>query len=142
VDDFYLQHLEKQVLTLEFFLTRAQNAVKIGTAQVSLAKLLEKDGSFQAQEILFNPTGAAHAGYSIGRVIYKMRMRKPIEEAVKWFQQKRALRLSRDPQAQALGQAEGVVRGRSKVVTIGVGRCLNLRRPQQTAVTALRAKGL
>lgn len=67
-------------------------------------------------------------------------MRKPIEEALKWFQQKRALRLSRDPQAMALGnQAEGI-RGRSKVVTIQVVRCLNLKRPQQTAVTAFRMK--
>ena len=46
VDDFYLQFLEKNTLVMEFFLTRAQNAIKIGTAKVVLSKLLDKETSF------------------------------------------------------------------------------------------------
>lgn len=46
IDDFYLQHLEKSTLILEFFMTRAQNAVKIGSAKVALSKLIERDHTF------------------------------------------------------------------------------------------------
>lgn len=35
--------------------------------------------------------------YSIGRIFYKLRMRKPIDEAVKWFQSKQNLKAQRDP---------------------------------------------
>ena len=46
IDDFYVQHLEKSTMTMDFFITRAQNAVKIGSAKIVLSKLLEKDHSF------------------------------------------------------------------------------------------------
>jgi hypothetical protein len=29
--------------------------------------------------------------FNIGRILYKMRMRKPIDEAIKWYEQKKAL---------------------------------------------------
>jgi len=32
VDDFYIQFLEKNWIVIEFFLSRAQNAIKIGKA--------------------------------------------------------------------------------------------------------------
>ena len=48
VDDFYIQYLEKNIMLLEFFVTRAQNAVRVGSAKVLLGKLLERDSSFQA----------------------------------------------------------------------------------------------
>ena len=46
VDDFYLSHLETSTMTLDFFMTRAQNAIKIGSAKVILSKLIEKETSF------------------------------------------------------------------------------------------------
>lgn len=46
VDDFYIQYLEKNVMVLEFFVTRAQNAVKVGSAKVLLGKVLERDSTF------------------------------------------------------------------------------------------------
>jgi hypothetical protein len=72
-------------------------------------------------------------GFSIGKVFYKLRMRKSIEEAVKWYQQKRAMRISRDPASLALSQNNGNKNGkaRSKVVIIQVLRCHDLKRPEQ-----------
>lgn len=46
IDDFYIQHIEKSTLTIDFFITRAQNAIKIGSSKIVLSKLLEKDHSF------------------------------------------------------------------------------------------------
>jgi First C2 domain of RPGR-interacting protein 1 len=82
IDDFYIQHLEKSILTIDFFITRAQNAIKIGSAKVVLSKLLEKDHSFQAQEIVHDN---GNGGVAIGKIFYKMRMRKSIDEAIKWY---------------------------------------------------------
>lgn len=140
VDDFYLQYLEKNTMTVEFFMTRAQNAIKIGTAKVVLSKLLERDNTFQAQEII-HESGGATDGYSIGKVFFKMRMRKSIEEAMRWYQQKRVLRISRDPASLALANSAGggQLRSRSKVITIHVMSCRELKRPDQ-ASAALRSR--
>jgi hypothetical protein len=46
VDDFYLQYISQNTLMLEFFITRAQNAIKLGSAKIVLAKLIEKDTTF------------------------------------------------------------------------------------------------
>ena len=89
IDDFYIQYLEKNILTIDVFITRAQNAIKIGSAKIVLSKVIEKDHTFQAQEI-FHEGGVGSSelggGYSIGKIFYKMRMRKSIDEAIKWYQ--------------------------------------------------------
>lgn len=107
VDDFYIQFLEKNTMVLEFFITRAQNAIKVGSAKIILSKLLEKDFTFQAQEILYDPSGnsSEKGGFAIGKVFYKMRMRKSVEEALKWFQQKKALKFNKDPASLAFGSS-------------------------------------
>lgn len=88
VDNFYLLQLETATVQVDIFLSRAQNALKIGSAKLPLSQLLEKDYSFQAQEVMHEGTGRT---FGIGRVLYKMRMRKPLDEAIKWFQQSKAL---------------------------------------------------
>jgi hypothetical protein len=93
VDDFFISQLEKNSIQVDIFLSRAQNALKIGTAKLPLSKLLDKDHSFQAQEIMFE----GGKTFGIGRILFKMRMRKSLDEAVKWFNQKKALMAQRDP---------------------------------------------
>ena len=94
VDDFYLQYLEKNTMTMEFFLTRANNALKLGSAKIPLSRLLDKETSFQVCEIVHEGVASAGSGdqYVLGKIFFKMRMRKPLEEALRWFTQKRALR--------------------------------------------------
>jgi hypothetical protein len=96
VDDFYLQYLEKNTMTMDFFLTRAHNALKLGSAKVPLSKLLEKETAFQVCEIVHEGVAGGDA-YVLGKIFFKMRMRKPLDEALRWYSQKRALRQSRDP---------------------------------------------
>jgi hypothetical protein len=74
--------------------------------------------------------------FLIGKIFYKMRMRKPIDEAIRWYQQKRALRISKDPSSLAMGGVvDGKPKGRSKIVTIQVLRCLDLKRPEEVSRT-------
>jgi len=47
-----------------------------------LNKLLERDYSFQAQEIVNEQRDGSKV--KIGRLFYRMRMRKDLEEAKKW----------------------------------------------------------
>ena len=62
--------------------------------------------------------------FSLGKIFYKMRMRRPIEEAVKWFQQRTALKKQRDPNTiineYQLAQSGygGILKKRSKAVTV------------------------
>jgi len=69
--------------------------LKLGRAKFPLSKLLEKDSSFQAAEIVYED--GIGSQFAIGRILYRMRMRKPIDEALKWHQQKKTLKAQRDP---------------------------------------------
>ena len=89
VDDFYLKHLEKDTILVDLFLTPIKDkkqgkTVKIGSARLPLGKLLERDYSFQAQEIVHDMSKSG-TKISVGRVFYRMRMRKDLNEAQKWM---------------------------------------------------------
>ena len=130
VDDFYIGFLEKNTMSLDFFLSRGSNAIKIGSAKISLSKLLEKDHSFQAAEIVFDG-GDMGATYGIGKVLYKMRMRRSLDEAMKWFLQKKTLKAQRDPMTivnEYQPHEYGTQKKRSKVVTVHVMKCFDLKR--------------
>jgi hypothetical protein len=60
-----------------------------------------------------------------------MRMRKSLEEALRWYTQKRALRQSRDPMTISAGQQAdpGQKKGRSKIFSIQVLKGFDLKRP-------------
>ena len=65
-------------------------------------------------------SGEIGGSYSIGKVFYRMRMRKSIEEALKWFEQKKALKIQRDPSTivNMHQPFDYLQKKRSKVVTI------------------------
>jgi len=101
VDDFYLKHLEKDTILVDVFLTpmhdqKAGKTIKIGSAKLHLLKLLERDYSFQAQEIVHetNKTGSKIA---IGRLFYRMRMRKDLNEAIRWKNERTLVQAVKDP---------------------------------------------
>lgn len=80
VDDFYIQHLEKECIIVDVFGVpppttddrHAIGVIKIGTARLPLARLIDGDHSFQISEIIHhNEQGE----FAIGKLSYKMRMR-------------------------------------------------------------------
>ena len=72
--------------------------------------------------------------FTIGRVFYKMRMRKAIDEALRWYEQKRALRVQRDPTLAMKQDIHSYTNQnkKSKVVSITVLKCFDLKRSDQT----------
>lgn len=66
--------------------------------------------------------------FPIGRVLYKLRMRKSIEEAVKWYQQKQTLNRQRDPTSTLAKDSYTTTQKRSKIITINVVRGTGFRR--------------
>ena len=60
-----------------------------------------------------------------------MRMRKPIDETLKWYQQKKNLKAQRDPMS-AIHEYNAQGQRKSKVVTVHVLKCFNLKRPDNT----------
>ena len=110
VDDFYLKHLEKDSIAVDVCLLQPKNqdglrpggSIKIGTARLPLNKLMEKDFSFQAQEILREtPNGTMR----VGKIFYRLKMRKSLDEALKWYYKAHQMKSLTDPGRQALGQA-------------------------------------
>ena len=62
VDNFYIKFLEKDMILIDvFYIPRSgassagavSGAIKLGSAKLPLSKLLEKDYSFQAQDIMY-----------------------------------------------------------------------------------------
>ena len=101
VDDFYIHYMMKETVQVDiFYVPKAQAghpklsvsaAQKLGTARLPLVKLIDKDYSFQAQEIL-NVTGPSGEEMRIGKIFYRMRPRKPLDEAIKWYNQKQMIK--------------------------------------------------
>ena len=46
VDDFYVQHLEQECMSVDVFANVKQKTLKVGTAKVVLSKVLQKDFTF------------------------------------------------------------------------------------------------
>jgi len=59
--------------------------------------------------------------FGVGRLLYKMRMRKPLDEAVKWFNQSKQLSHQRNP----LYSSKGAMK--FKNITIKVEHASNLK---------------
>ena len=86
MDDFYLKYLSQECIVAEVFAVKGSgNKVteKIGEAKLPLIVLLQNDQSFQAQEI----TCTLDSGkiINIGKVFYRARMRRSLNEAMKWL---------------------------------------------------------
>jgi len=96
VENFYIDYLSTNYATLEFYMVRAQSALKIGSAKIPLQKLLEGDTSMQAMVIVSQGTEMV-GPETVGRVFYKMRMRKPLEEAALWRARQEQIKQRRDP---------------------------------------------
>lgn len=103
IDDFYLKHCEKDSVLIDVFAipissdnlgissggARPNGAIKVGYAKLPLHKIIEGDVSFQAQEIIHETT---QGQVKVGKIFFQMKMRKTIDQALKWFNQSRALK--------------------------------------------------
>lgn len=87
VDNFYLSHLKNESILLEVFTVKAggsRTSERIGQARLPLAAVLGNELGFQAAPLTC--VTPALKGLSLGQVFFRTRMRKPLDEAWKWFQ--------------------------------------------------------
>jgi hypothetical protein len=91
------------------------------------------------QEIIYEGAPGSSAeiggGILIGKLYYKLRMRKPIDRALMMYNQKKTLQISKDPVAFAhlknqKNQAISAVKPKSKLISITVKNGKNLQRPE------------
>lgn len=97
VDDYYIQFLQSNRVKLELFLNKSQKVKKIGFANITLRELIERDyDTLEGMKSpiitgIININSSANPALRIGSIKYKMRMRKSLNEALRWFREKHDL---------------------------------------------------
>ena len=115
VDDFYLKHLFKEYVLAEIFTikgSRTRVTEKIGEAKLPLQILLHGDTSDQAAQILH--TQADGRTSYLGKLFYRARMRKPIQEAMKWLNMKQDVTDKQGQDLKKINDQLGISLGQSK----------------------------
>jgi len=103
VDDYYIQYLQSHRIKLELFLNKSQRVKKIGFANIVLRELIERDydtaDGMKSPIItgIINIMSSANPALRIGSIKYKMRMRKSLNEALRWFREKHDLTIAQRP---------------------------------------------
>lgn len=96
VDDFYVACLQKQSLRIDVYHSRDNAAVHMGRAEVMLKELVEREvasGEALSKAPLIQrwaqvfPVGS-NESQPLGTIKYKMRLRKPIGEQMRFFREK------------------------------------------------------
>jgi hypothetical protein len=92
-DDFYLDYLDSQVLKLEVYLSKAENAEIIGVANILLRELLQlnhRDASkSKVVSSITDIVSTAKEDVTIGSIKFKMRLRLNANQAIKFFLEKK-----------------------------------------------------
>jgi len=124
------------------FISKSNAAIRLGTATVYMRELWERESAIvessgklpvieqKVRVEALSPSG--HAPIVVGQLNIKMKMRKPITQAAKFFREKQEMEeLNRvaDPRLGHFG-------GRKRHVTIHVVGCIDLRSSQSQAEMA------
>ena len=93
IDDFFVQFLQKNTLKLDVYLSKNNAAVHLGRAEISLRELVESGGgqssSWKTPVVQKTVRVMSVRGEQmIGNMRFKMRMRKPVSEAIRYFREK------------------------------------------------------
>ena len=127
VDDYYIQYLQSHRVKLELFLNKSQRVKKIGFANIVLRELIERDydtpDGMKSPVItgIINIMSSANPALRIGSIKYKMRMRKSLNEALRWFREKNDLNVAQRPKRVTHQYLT------TKVIAINIIRCTDLK---------------
>ena len=97
VDDFYIKYLETKSVKLEIFITKAAKAEPLGFVTIPLNDLIISDSKLTSgsKSAVVHNTGyivsAKDPSRKLGMIRFKLRMRKTLAEALKWYKEKQAL---------------------------------------------------
>jgi protein fantom len=135
VDEFYVGHLQRQAIKMDVYISKNNSAVHLGHAEVFLRELIDRevasqDAAFRTPVIqkTVRIMGVPKNGQepeAIGSLRFKMRMRRPVSEAARYFREKneienmRALNLG-------TGANTSISQSRKKLITISIVGCKDL----------------
>jgi hypothetical protein len=99
VDDFYVQYLQKNTVKLDVYISKNNAAIHLGHAEVYLRDLIERETPMQdvtgRTPVIAKPVrvfGAKNTHTNteqhLGILKLKMRLRKPVGEAVRYFRER------------------------------------------------------
>lgn len=97
VDDFYIKYCETKHIKLEVFITKTTKAEPLGFIYVPLNDLLIAESKLtkgSKSSIIHSMAyivSAKDPTKKLGQLRYKIRMRKTLAEALKWFKEKKDL---------------------------------------------------
>ncbi len=91
-DDFFIKHLETGFIRFEIYCSEGMDAIKLGDCSISLRELLNKN-KISGVSGVFKSTVTINSdrGDIVGIINFKIRMRLPISETVKWLREKQEL---------------------------------------------------
>ena len=110
VDSFYVNFLQKNSIKFDVYLSRQNQPVLLGRAEFSLRELVEAEGQVHESNYRTptldkfveiypvitsreNPQGIAdNRARSLGKLKFKMRLRKPISEALRFYRDQNEIR--------------------------------------------------
>jgi hypothetical protein len=127
VDDYYIQFLQSNRVKLELFINKSQKVRKIGFANIALRELIERDydtlDGMKTPIItgIININSSANPSLRIGSIKYKMRMRKSLNEALRWFREKNELNTAQRSKKVTQQYLH------TKIIAINVIRCFDLK---------------
>lgn len=135
VDDFYVQFMQKNMIRVDIYISKNNAAIHLGRAEVLLREIVERETVMQELSIkppliqktvrIFGARG--NSDEPIGSLRFKMRMRKPISEAIRFYRERNEIN-----NMQLTGQ-EGFLentfnaRNRKKLITVQIVRCRDIK---------------
>ena len=115
-------------MKLDFYISKNNSAIHLGTAHVYLREIIDREAidtgfktSVIQKTVRIMPAGKGNSDQPIGSLRFKMRIRKPISEAIRFYREKNEISHMGATTYQ-MGE-----RGSRKIVTIQIVGCKDLK---------------
>ncbi len=106
VNESLLNYLENDTMVVEVYSMRDNVQMIFGRGNIALKELLDIENSNEATSRVINSSveifHTKNLGLKVATIYYKMRMRKPLSEALKWYYEQNQLSQEKDPMHEAL----------------------------------------
>ena len=106
INESLLNYLENDFMEVEFYSIRDNVQMKFGDGKISLKELLEIENAYNTTSRVINSECPIfynkNPNLKVATIYYKMRMRKPISEAIKWYHEQKQLYNEKEPIHEAL----------------------------------------
>jgi hypothetical protein len=137
VDDFYVQFLQKNTMKIDIYISKNNAAIHLGHAEIFLREIVERETALQdlsyktpviQKTIRIFAAKGSNTDQPIGSIRYKMRMRRPISEAIRFYREKNEIaNMSAAHDVFIEGGVNDPSRGRKKLITLQIVGCKEIK---------------